>query len=187
MFQFEEGSYLYFAGLALALAILFFISKKNQRKKLAKLGQLKQLYQQIDLQSRLTKRIRQSLVITALLFISVALANPQLGAKKETVKREAIDLIIALDISNSMMAEDLSPNRLSRAKKLGIDLVNKLKGNRIGLILFAGNAYVQMPLTTDYGAFNTFLNAAKPELASTQGTEFAPLMNLADQTFIKEN
>ena len=187
MFQFEDSSYLYLAGLGIGLALLFFFNRRSQRKKLAKLGQFKQLYQQINLQSKLTKRIRQSLLIIAFIALSIALANPQLGAKKETVKREAIDLIIALDISNSMMAEDLSPNRLSRAKKLGIDLVNKLKGNRIGLILFAGNAYVQMPLTTDYGAFNTFLNAAKPELASTQGTEFAPLLQLADQTFIKES
>jgi Ca-activated chloride channel family protein len=186
IFQFEEIKYLYLAVLILFITGLFVYNKKALEAKLQKLGSYQQLLKQINPQSRLLKRSRQILIIFSLLFLIIALANPQLGSKKETVKRESIDLLLAVDISNSMLCEDLTPNRLERAKKLGLELVDKLKGNRIGLLFFAGNSYVQMPLTTDYSAFQTFLRAAKPELASTQGTEFAPIINLADQTFTKD-
>ena len=186
IFQFEEIKYLYLAVLILFITGLFVYNKKALEAKLQQLGSYQQLLKQINPQSRLLKRSRQILIIFSLLFLIIALANPQLGSKKETVKRESIDLLLAVDISNSMLCEDLTPNRLERAKKLGLELVDKLKGNRIGLLFFAGNSYVQMPLTTDYSAFQTFLRAAKPELASTQGTEFVPIINLADQTFTKD-
>jgi Ca-activated chloride channel family protein len=186
IFQFEEIKYLSLAVLILIIAGLFIYNRNALEKKLQKLGSYTHLLEQINPQSKLLKRSRQALILFSLLFAVLALANPQLGSKKETVRRESIDLLLAIDISTSMLAEDLTPNRLERAKKLGVELVEKLKGNRIGLLFFAGNAYVQMPLTTDYSAFRTFLQAAKPELASTQGTEFKPLIDLADQTFMKE-
>lgn len=186
IFQFEEIRYLFLSAVILIVAGLFLYNRRALRVKLEKLGAYQQLIQQINPQSKLLKRSRQLLIIFSLLFLVIALANPQLGSKKETVKRESIDLLIAMDISNSMMCEDLTPNRLERAKKLAFELVEQLKGNRIGLLFFAGNSYVQMPLTTDYAAFKTFLNAAKPSLAGTQGTEFEPLLDLANQTFTKE-
>ena len=186
MFQFEHINYIYLIGIVFLVALLFLFNRRQQEVKLAKLGNVQRLRTALKLPAPILTRTRQALLLISLLLLVVALTNPQLGSKKETVKREAIDLIIALDISNSMLAEDLSPNRLERAKKLAIELVQAMRGNRIGLILFAGNAYVQMPLTTDYGAFNTFINAAKPSLASTQGTEFGTMLTLAEQTFIEE-
>lgn len=186
IFQFEEARYLILTAVVFIIAGLFVYNRRALQSKLDKLGNYQQLAAQIKPQNKLLKRSRQLMIVFGLLFMVIALANPQLGSKKETVKRESIDLLIALDISNSMNCEDVTPSRLERAKKLGFELVDKIKGNRIGLLFFAGNSYVQMPLTTDYSAFHTFLNAAKTDLAGTQGTEFVPLLDLAGQTFMKE-
>lgn len=109
----------------------------------------------------------------------MAYANPQWGNKKEKIKAKSTDVYIALDISQSMMAEDVSPNRLERAKRLTQNVIQALKGNRIGLILFAGNAYLQMPLSSDYSAAQLFVSSANTGQASTQGTAISEAIDLA--------
>jgi len=117
----------------------------------------------------------------------IGLSNPQVGTKMEEVKREGVDLIIAIDLSNSMMAEDIKPNRLERAKQAISRLIDKLEGDRIGLIVFAGEAYVQLPITTDYSAAKLFLSTVSTDIVPTQGTEIAKAIDLSVQSFDMEN
>ena len=114
-----------------------------------------------------------------LLLLILSMTNPQYGYRKEKVERESADVFIALDISQSMLAEDLSPSRLERAKKIGERLIESLKSERIGLIFFAGEAYLQMPLTTDYRTAIIFLRNAAPDQAGIQGTALADAIELA--------
>ena len=113
----------------------------------------------------------------------LALANPQIGHTYEKVQRQGVDLIIALDISKSMLAEDEKPNRLKRAKQFISRLIDKLAGDRVGLVIFAGNAYLQVPMTSDYTATKTFLKTISPDLAGTQGTAIGEAIRLADESF----
>jgi Ca-activated chloride channel family protein len=134
---------------------------------------------------------RRHLLSTALMVIGVALlcmalSNPQWGLRRERVEAKAADIFIALDISTSMYARDVAPSRLERAKKFTIDLVQELRGERIGLILFAGNAYLQMPLTTDYAAAELFVRSAHPGLATTQGTAIGEAIDLALRAYLQD-
>ncbi len=115
--------------------------------------------------------IKLSVYSIGLAFLIIAMAGPQSGSKTEEVKRKGIDIMIALDISNSMMAEDLYPNRLERAKRSIQELLTYLKGDRIGIVVFAGESFVQLPITSDYSAAKLFLNSIETELISTQGTD----------------
>ena len=129
---------------------------------------------------------KAALVIVALGLAIVALARPQWGATTQVVEREGVQLIVALDISKSMLAEDLKPNRLSRAKLEVHELMRQLGGDEVGLVLFAGSAFVQFPLTFDYATARTFLDNASPEMIQRQGTNLAraiylSLTGLADE------
>ena len=117
----------------------------------------------------------------------IGLANLQFGTKVEEVKREGIDLMIALDVSNSMLAEDLSPNRLERSKRAIFQLIQKLHNDRLGIIVFAGDAYVQLPITTDYSSAKLFLETIGTDIVPTQGTSIGAAINLAMESFDFEN
>jgi Ca-activated chloride channel family protein len=122
-------------------------------------------------------------LMLAYIFLVIALTDPQVGARLEKVKREGIDIYIALDVSNSMLAEDIKPNRLERAKMAISNLVDRLQGDRIGIIVFAGNAYKQLPLTTDYSAAKLFLSAVDTKIVPTQGTAIGEAINMATESF----
>jgi Ca-activated chloride channel family protein len=122
----------------------------------------------------------------SLALLCMALANPQWGLRREQVEAKSSDIFIALDISTSMYARDVAPSRLERAKKFTIDIVKALRGERIGLILFAGNAYLQMPLTSDYAAAELFVKSAHPGLASTQGTAIGEAVDLAMRAYLED-
>jgi Ca-activated chloride channel homolog len=115
--------------------------------------------------------------------LAVSLAGPRIGTKVREVKREGIDLVIALDVSHSMLAEDVAPNRLIRAKNEIKRLLDDLRGDRVGLVIFAGDAFIQCPLTTDYGALRLFLDVADPMMIPTPGTDFGPALRRAIQAF----
>ncbi len=123
------------------------------------------------------------MLATGLAFLVVGWANPQWGARKKEVKREGIDVLIALDISQSMLAEDISPSRLERAKRFAQTLSERLYGQRTGVVLFACNAYLQVPLTTDYAFVSMFINSAGTEMAASQGTDIAAAIDLASRSF----
>ena len=119
----------------------------------------------------------------AVAFFIIGLANPQMGSKIAEGKQEGIDIMIALDVSNSMLAEDFKPNRLQRAKLAIEKLVNRLGGDRVGIIVFAGNAYVQLPITTDYSAAKLFLNGIDNNIVPVQGTAIGKAIDLAMESF----
>lgn len=144
--------------------------------------------------SRLMPNVSKSLPIVKFIFYSLAmisllfsLANLQFGTKIEEVKREGVDLMIALDVSNSMLAEDLSPNRLERAKRAIYQLIENLHNDRLGIIVFAGQSYVQLPITTDYSSAKLFLETIGTDIVPTQGTAIGSAIDLAMESFDFEN
>jgi len=183
MFRFEDITYLHLLWLlpVLILAYLGYLRlRKYQRDQL---GQSALLSTLIEGERPQRSHVKMGLITAALLSLILACANPQWGTKKEKVKAQSSDIFIALDISQSMMAEDISPNRIERAKRLSLNIVQALKGNRIGLILFAGNAYLQMPLTNDYAAAELFLSSANTGQATTQGTAIGEAIQLGLRTY----
>lgn len=123
----------------------------------------------------------------ALVFLTIAAVNPQWGYKTETIENTTADIYICLDISTSMLAEDVAPNRLERARRFALDLASAFKTDRIGLILFAGNAYIQSPLTSDWHAIELYLNAAHPDQAGTQGTAIGEAIKLVSRSADKDD
>ncbi len=187
MFRFEHGDYLY-ALIAIPILITFFVAAWLARKQaLKKFGELESVQRLMPAASNTMHILKFVLLVFGLFFLIIGWANPQWGAKKEKVKRKSVDVFMALDISQSMLAEDISPSRLERAKKFAQNLVQALKGERLGTLIFAGNAYVQVPLTTDYAAVNLFINSANPGMAPSQGTAIVDAIDLAEQSFDEEN
>jgi len=129
------------------------------------------------------RTLKAGLVVGALLLGVVALMGPRWGTEVRTVERRGVDLMVALDVSASMRAQDVSPSRLRRAKNEIRDVVGRLSGDRVGLVLFAGDGFVQCPLTTDYGAFRLFLDAAASDQVSTPGTDLRAAVDAAAQAF----
>ncbi|MFO8086258.1 MAG: VWA domain-containing protein [Bacteroidales bacterium] len=130
---------------------------------------------------------KHTVLILAIASLIVALANPQVGSRMEKATRKGVDLVIALDVSNSMLAEDIRPNRLDNAKMAVQQLINTLEGDRIGLIIFAGKAYTQLPITTDYTAAKMFLNSVSTDIVPTQGTAIGDAIQKAAEAFPKKS
>ncbi len=129
------------------------------------------------------RRWKGAILTAGIALLALALAGPRIGTKLREVKREGLDLVIALDVSLSMQAEDVSPNRLQRAKNEVKKLLEGLKGDRVGLVLFAGDAFIQCPLTTDFGAVRLFLDVADPSMIPTPGTNFTAATQMAIRAF----
>ena len=123
------------------------------------------------------------MVFVAIGLFSVLLARPQFGSKLETVKRQGVEVMIALDISNSMLAQDVQPSRLQKAKRLVAQLVDKMENDKVGMIVFAGDAFTQLPITSDYISAKMFLESIDPSLISKQGTAIGAAINLASRSF----
>ena len=187
MFRFEHPAYLYALVLLPMLAVLFLLYWQWRKRALSRFAQGSLMPQLMPGASRYKHPVKFLLLLLGLTFLIVSAANPQWGSKRDKVKRKSVDVLIALDISTSMYADDIAPNRLERAKKFAGKLVEKLKGERIGLILFAGSAYLQMPITTDYAAAELFIRSTSPDLAGTQGTALAEAINLARRSYSEEN
>ena len=179
MFRFEFPDSLFWLWLIPAICLLYWVFWRFNKKQRFNLGDPELLRKLIPGEAPFRHHLKTGLFLAALLSLIVAYANPQWGNKKEKVTAKSSDVFIALDISQSMMAEDISPNRLERAKRLSQNLVRALKGNRIGLIYFAGSAYLQMPLSSDYSAAQLFISSANTNQASTQGTAISEAIQLA--------
>ncbi|MCB0643487.1 MAG: VWA domain-containing protein [Phaeodactylibacter sp.] len=187
MFRFEHPFYLYGLAAIPILSLLFYLLWRSREKAIRRFASDHLLARLIPDLSSGKHLLKFSLLMLALAFFVIGWANPQWGTKKEKTETKGIDLFIALDISQSMLAEDIPPNRLERAKRFGQNLVDQLKGNRIGLIFFAGNAYVQMPLSKDYALAMILMQGADPEQAATQGTALGNAIELAERAFPAEN
>jgi Ca-activated chloride channel family protein len=183
MFRFANPEYLNLLYLLPVLVALFWYLGRNRKKLLQNFAD-KELHKTLmPTDSNLKRWTKFVIILLALTCIILAAANPQVGTKMQEVKQSGIDVYILLDVSNSMMAEDIKPNRLEKAKYQISNLITKLRGDRIGLIIFAGQAYVQIPLTTDYAAANLFLSAVDVNSVPSQGTAIAEAINLATASF----
>lgn len=187
MFRFENASYLWLLGLAPVLLLVFAAAWRARRKALEQFGGENVVKRLTPGLSRYKHWTKTALLVLGIALLAVAWANPQWGGKRQPVQRRGIDLFIALDISQSMLAEDVSPNRLERAKRFGQRLVEELAGNNLGVILFACNAFPVTPLTTDYAFANLTLATANPSQAGAQGTSLGEAIDLADRSFDAEN
>jgi len=187
MFRFEHPQYLYFLIAIPFLVLIYIISRYTRKKNLKKYGDISLLGQLMPDYSSTRPLIKFILVSMALGFILVALARPQFGTKLEEVKREGVELIIALDVSNSMLAQDIQPNRLERAKQAISRLTSRLQDDKIGMIVFAGDAYVQVPITTDYSSVKLFLDAINTEIVPKQGTAIGSAIEMAMKSFTPDS
>jgi Ca-activated chloride channel family protein len=185
MFRLEESWAFYLLLILPALVLLGYWANQKQKNAIKSFGDAA-LFDRL-LNDKQRGNIRFYLFLGAIFFLILALVNPQFGLKKEKVKVEKSDIVIALDISNSMNATDVSPSRLEKAKRFISQLINARKGDQIGLIFFAGGAYLQMPLTSDYAAADLFTKAANTEMAGTQGTAIGEAIQLAMKSVKEDN
>lgn len=177
MFRWEDSSAFWILWILPILAGVVYwtyVKQKKQRSAFA----TDDLFQKLT--QNKTKKFQKTILLgVALFFLILAWINPQYGLKKEKQKVEKSDIMIALDISNSMNATDISPSRMEKAKRLISEIIRARKGDQMGLILFAGGAYLQMPLTSDYAAAELFAKTANPGMAGTQGTAIGEAIDLA--------
>ncbi|RIJ46794.1 VWA domain-containing protein [Maribellus luteus] len=183
MFRFGNSEYLWGLLLIPLLTLFFAWSRIARRRALKKFGRREMLEQLMPFSSRTRPVVKFIVLMLALAFIVTGLARPQFGSKLKTVKREGVELIIALDVSNSMMAEDIQPNRLERAKRAISRLIDRLEDDKIGLIVFAGDAYTQLPITADYNSAKLFLNSVNTQIVPKQGTAIGAAIDLAHRSF----
>jgi Ca-activated chloride channel family protein len=183
MIRFAHPEYLYWLGLVpLSVVLFWYVTRKRTaaREKFSSSA----MFSRIAAESSVAKRWVKMLLLTAAISsVVVALANPQIGMRLEEVKQEGVDIFIALDVSLSMKAEDVNPNRLAKAKYEIGNLIDRLGGDRIGLIVFSGESYVQFPLTTDYSAADIFLDAVDVETVPTPGTAIGSAVEQASKSF----
>jgi len=186
MLRFAEPDYLYLLiSIPLFVLLYWYVIRKEKKYLWTFAGD--KLHKVLFPDRSLVKSwIKFILILTALLFAILGLANPQIGTKIEEVKQQGIDVYIVLDVSLSMVAEDIKPSRLDKAKNSISRLIQKLRGDRIGLIIFSGDAYIQIPLTSDYSAADLFLNAVDVSSVPQPGTAIASALNLARTSFKKD-
>lgn len=183
LFRFHNPEYLYLLLLVPVLLIFMIINARLRSKKIKTAGDealIKKMMPGFSSYRVNFKSFLQLLAVTLAVFI---LARPQFGSKLEEIKREGVEVIIALDVSNSMMAEDIQPNRLERAKQAISTLVDRLREDKIGLIVFAGDAYTQIPVTTDYVSAKMFLSSISPGIVPKQGTSLESAIDLGINSF----
>ena len=179
MVQLDEKIYFYLLIIIPVMVILFLLVlvwKKRTRKKFANTELLKRLTPNRSSNKGVLKLI---VIILGLALLIVGLVNPKIGTKLETVKREGVDIVFAVDVSKSMLAEDIAPNRIEKAKRLVSEIINQLASDRIGIIAYAGQAYPQLPITTDYSAAKMFLQGMNTDMLTSQGTAIDQAIELA--------
>jgi Ca-activated chloride channel family protein len=186
MFRFENSIFLWALLLVPVLLIINILYNRWQVNAKKRLGKLTAIESLMPNKSTVKRKLRFFLFLFAFIFIIIGLANPQIGTKQENVKMEGLELMVAIDVSNSMLAEDLSPNRLTAAKLAMERLIARLKNDKIGMIVFAGEAFIQLPLTSDYSAAKLFLQTINTNIVPTQGTAIGAAIELAAESFPDE-
>ncbi len=186
MFRFEHPDYLYLLFLIPILAFINLLISQRRKKAIKKLGNPELMASLMPSASRNRPVIKFYIMLLVLLALIMTMAGPQFGTKLETVKRKGIEIMIALDVSNSMNAQDIQPSRLDRAKRAIYQLVDKLNNDKIGLIVFAGKAYTQLPITNDYASAKMFISTINTGILQTQGTAIGSAINLASNSFTQQ-
>lgn len=177
--QLDEKIYFYLLFIIPVIIVLFLLVlvwKKRTQKKFANTNLLKRLTPNRSANKSALKLI---IFLLTLGLLIVGLVNPKIGTTLETVKREGVDIVFAVDVSKSMLAEDIAPNRIEKAKRLVSEIINQLASDRIGIIAYAGQAYPQLPITTDYGAAKMFLQSMNTDMLTSQGTAIDQAIELA--------
>lgn len=186
MFRFEDPQYLYLLAILPLVVVLRYLLVMRQKSKLRKAGDIRLIMEMMPDVSKWRAQFKFWLIIAALAMLDIMLARPQMGTRISNEKREGIEMIIAMDISNSMRARDIEPSRLDRSKMMVENLVDKFNNDKIGLIVFAGDAFVQLPITADYVSAKMFLQSIDPSMMATQGTDIAHAINMAASSFTQQ-
>ena len=188
MFRFEDPKYLYLLLLLALWAIIYILSCISRKRKLKRFGETQLIKALMPDASSKRQHIKFRLALFAAAMLIVALARPQMGMTVGNEKKQGIEVVIALDISNSMLAEDVSPNRLECAKQLISSTIDRMDNDKVGIVVFAGDAFNMLPITSDNISANMFLDAINPSLITRQGTAIGDAINLTTKSFTsKEN
>lgn len=179
MYQLEEK--IWFWGLmAIPLILLIFLLLQLWKRRMRRQFASKTMFRRLSPNTSLFKSILKIVVLSlAFACLAIALVNPKIGTKLETVKREGVDIVFAVDVSKSMLAEDIAPNRLEKSKQLVTQIINNLASDRVGIIAYAGKAFPQLPITTDYASAKMFLQSMNTDMLSSQGTAIHEAIQLA--------
>lgn len=183
MLRFEDPIYLWMLLIIPILVLVRFIVWQKRKRNLRKFGDSSLLKEMMPDVSKYRPTIKFSLLLSAITILIFMIARPQVGSKISHEKREGIEVLIALDISNSMLAQDVIPSRLEKSKLLIEDLVDHFTNDKVGLVVFAGDAFVQLPITNDYVSAKMFLQNINPSLITTQGTDLARAISLSQSCF----
>lgn len=186
MFRFENPEYLYLLIVVPLLALIHYFTNFRRKQRLKKYGDPLLLRHLIQDVSRVREELKLWLCLLALACFVIAIARPQFGTKVDTRERRGIEAIIALDVSNSMLAEDVRPNRLEKSKLLISNMVDGMNNDKIGMIVYAGQAFVQLPITSDYVSAKMFLESISPSMVSVQGTDIATAIDLSVNCFTEQ-
>ena len=183
MFRFANPEYLYLLFVIPLLIAIYLYSVRARKKTIKKYGNPVLLSQLMPEVSTKRQHLKFWTLLTAISVLVFVIAGPQFGSKLETVKRQGVEIMICLDVSNSMLSEDVTPNRLERAKQMLSRMIDSFTDDKVGLIVFAGDAYTQLPITSDYISAKMFLSSINPSMVSTQGTAIGAAINLALRSF----
>ena len=183
MFRFGEPIYLYLLLIVPFLVVFYLYTNYRRRKRLRQYGDPELMAHLMPNVSKYRPDVKFWLVTAALVMVIFMLARPQLGSKMETEKRQRVETVVALDISNSMLAQDVTPSRLEKSKKLVSRLVETFNNDKVAMIVFAGEAFTQLPITSDYISAKMFLETISPSLITTQGTDIRGAIGLAMKSF----
>lgn len=183
MFELESPIYFYLLALLPIIVALFLFNLFWKRKRQAVFADLELFNQLAPEKSSFKPALKLGVLLLALTCIIIALVNPKMGTKMETVKRQGIDIVFAVDISKSMLAEDVAPNRLEKTKQIVSQIINQLGNDRVGIVGYAGSAYPVLPMTTDYSIAKMYLQSMNTNMVSSQGTAFNDAIQLAVDFF----
>ncbi len=183
IFRFAQIEMLWLLATIPVFITAYILMSRRKRRQLEAFGDKELVEQLMPNASRVRPAVKFSIVLLALTLLIIAAARPQFGQSEHKEKRQGIEAIVALDISNSMLAEDVAPNRLDRAKQMLSKLMDNMVNDKVGLVVFAGDAFVQLPITCDYVSAKMFLNTIKPDLIKTQGTAIGQALNTSIRCF----
>lgn len=186
MFRFAHPELLYLLIIIPLLIVFYVVMLTRKKKAIAEFGNPELLAPLMPLLSFKRGTWKFVMILLALLFVITGAAGPQFGSKLQQVQKKGIELMIALDVSNSMMAQDIKPSRLEKAKLAISRMIEKLSNDKVGLIVFAGDAYVQLPITTDYSSARLFLSGINTDIVPVQGTAIGAAIDLAAKSFTPE-
>lgn len=185
--ELDEQKYLYLLFILPVVVVIFLINLYWKRKKQREFGDLELLKRLSPERSVFKPILKLVVMLLALAALILGLVNPKVGTKVETVKREGIDIVFAMDVSKSMLAEDVAPSRLEKSKQIVSQIINQLGSDRIGIVVYAGSAFPVLPITTDYSVAKMFLQSVNPEMVSSQGTSLDEAIKLSATYFAEKS